>query len=189
MPMPSCSNGDEKESSSHKLPLSMNAGGSFGKASICSGFSVRSGSSNGDRDQQIEKYLKTHSLDYSANDANSIRLAINKTSELDSSAGPLKKISEKPNNQTPSKLVNNAAAPLSPSLIKCNILKGKCDEFSGNIKGNVTLNGLLFIHSILLARSEEDSVPTKLTNQLLQQYPGSEQPPSLESATFVSVVS
>lgn len=106
------------------------AGGSFGKASISSGFSVKSGSS-GDRDSHIDSILKTiakdsaatsHSIDYSVNDANSIRLSINKTSELDTSAGPLKKMSEKPNNQTTSKLAN--AAPLSPSVIKCNILKG-----------------------------------------------------------------
>lgn len=112
-----------------KMP-SVGGGGSFGKASISSGFSVKSGSS-GDRDSHIDSILKTiakdsaattHSLDYSVNDANSIRLAINKTSELDTSAGPLKKMSEKPNNQATSKLVN---APLSPSLIKCNILKGK----------------------------------------------------------------
>lgn len=132
--MPSCSTngGDVKEvaiAATIKMP-SVGGGGSFGKASISSGFSVKSGSS-GDRDSHIDSILKTiakdsaattHSLDYSVNDANSIRLAINKTSELDTSAGPLKKMSEKPNNQATSKLVN---APLSPSLIKCNILKGK----------------------------------------------------------------
>lgn len=163
--MPSCSSEAANEI---KMPFVGGAGGgSFGKASISSGFSGTS-----DRDSHIDSILKTiakdsaptsHSLDYSVNDANSIRLAINKTSELDSSAGPLKKMSEKPNNQTAAKLVNTTAVPLSPSLIKCNILK---------------------------ARSDEDAMPTKLTNQLFQQYPGAgDQPPSLESATFVSVVS
>lgn len=132
--MPSCStnNGDTTPTNTYnKMP---SAGGSFGKASISSGFSVRSGGSNGDRDSHIDSILKTiakdsaatsHSLDYSVNDANSIRLAINKTSELDTSAGPLKKMSEKPNNQTAAKLASAAAVPLSPSLIKCNILKGR----------------------------------------------------------------
>lgn len=135
MPQPTSSSSssgvEAKEPPTSKMPSV--GGGSFGKASISSGFSVRSGSSGGggERDSHIDSILKTiakdsaattHSLDYSVNDANSIRLAINKTSELDSSAGPLKKMSEKPNNQTTSKLSN---APLSPSLIKCNILKGR----------------------------------------------------------------
>lgn len=128
LPMPSSSGGGSSETTTPKMPSL--GGGSFGKASISSEFSVRSGSS--DRDSHIDSILKTiakdsaatsQSLDYSVNDANSIRLAINKTSELDSSAGPLKKMSEKPNNQT-AKVVNASAVPLSPSLIKCNILKG-----------------------------------------------------------------
>lgn len=118
------------------MPSLGGGGSSFGKASISSGFSVRSGASS-ERDSQIDSILKTiakdsaatsHSLDYSVNDANSIRLAVNKTSELDNSAGPLKKMSEKPNNQA-TKVVNVAAAPLSPSLIKCNILKGEWIEW------------------------------------------------------------
>lgn len=132
LPMPSASGGGGSSAETTTTPkMPSLGGGSFGKASISSGFSVRSGSS--DRDSHIDSILKTiakdsaatsQSLDYSVNDANSIRLAINKTSELDSSAGPLKKMSEKPNNQT-AKVVNAGAAPLSPSLIKCNILKGE----------------------------------------------------------------
>lgn len=99
-------------------------GGSFGKASISSGFSIKSGGS--DRDTHIDNLLKTIAKDSgqdSVNDANSIRVTINKTSNIESNTDTLKKMSEKPNNQT--KMSNMGAAPLSPSLIKCNILKGE----------------------------------------------------------------
>lgn len=148
MPMPSCSNnhnGDITPTPTYNKMPSSSLGGSFGKASISSGFSVKSGGSNSDRDSHIDSILKTIAKDSAAtshaldlNDANSIRLAINKTSELDTSAGPLKKMSEKPNNQTQvNKLGNHAAAaPLSPSLIKCNILKGE-SGLSGQLKARL----------------------------------------------------
>lgn len=56
------------------------------------------------------------SLQESINDANSIRLNVNKTSELENNTGTL-------NNKT--KLANIGGTSLAPSQIKCNILKGK----------------------------------------------------------------
>lgn len=105
---------------------------SFGKASISSAFSVKSGASS-ERDSHIDNLLKTIAKDTSAamhaqeslNDANSIRVTINKTSDLESNTDTLKKLAsgtEKPNNQTK---VTSMAGPLPPSQIKCNILKGK----------------------------------------------------------------
>ena len=102
--------------------------GSIGKASICSGFSIKS--HNSDRDQQIDNLLKTIAKDPSPslhgqelNDASSFKITINKTSELETNNDTLKKLStkEKPNNQI--KLPNTANA-LPPGQIKCNILKG-----------------------------------------------------------------
>uniref|UniRef100_A0A1B0EY03 FERM domain-containing protein n=1 Tax=Lutzomyia longipalpis TaxID=7200 RepID=A0A1B0EY03_LUTLO len=145
---------------------------SFGKASISSAFSVKSGASS-ERDSHIDNLLKTIAKDTSAamhaqeslNDANSIRVTINKTSDLETNTDTLKKLAsgaEKPNNQTK---VTSVAGPLPPSQLKCNILK---------------------------ARNEEESAattPTKMTNQLFVQPlpPTSDGPSSLEAATFVSV--
>uniref|UniRef100_A0A6B2EIW1 Putative rho guanine nucleotide exchange factor cdep n=1 Tax=Phlebotomus kandelakii TaxID=1109342 RepID=A0A6B2EIW1_9DIPT len=144
---------------------------SFGKASISSAFSVKSGASS--EHSHIDNLLKSIAKDTSAamhaqeslNDANSIRVTINKTSDLESNTDTLKKLAsgaEKPNNQTK---VTSVAGPLPPSQLKCNILK---------------------------ARNEEESAcstPTKLTNQLFVQPlpPSSDGPSSLEAATFVSV--
>uniref|UniRef100_A0A1L8DMQ1 Putative rho guanine nucleotide exchange factor cdep n=1 Tax=Nyssomyia neivai TaxID=330878 RepID=A0A1L8DMQ1_9DIPT len=141
---------------------------SFGKASISSAFSVKSGASS-ERDSHIDNLLKTIAKDTSAamhaqeslNDANSIRVTINKTSDLETNTDTLKKLAsgtEKPNNQTK---VTSVAGPLPPSQLKCNILK---------------------------ARNEEET-PTKMTNQLFVQPlpPTSDGPSSLEAATFVSV--
>lgn len=111
--------------------------GSFGKASICSTFSVKSG--NSDRDNQIDNLLKTISKDTTPaihaqellNDATSIRVTINKTSDFESNTDTLKKLSsnEKPNNQT--KLPTTSGVPLPPGQLKCNILKGelKIEDF------------------------------------------------------------
>lgn len=143
--------------------------GSFGKASITSGLSVKSGSS--DRDSQIDTLLKTISKDPSSsnhvqesvNDVTNIRVTMNKTSEFDNDT--LKRISgaEKPNNQT--KGVGGATIP---SLqMKCNILKARADE-------------------------EAHHTPAKLTNQLYvssNSHSASTDsgPDSLNAATFVSV--
>lgn len=115
-------------------------GGSFGKASISSGFSIHTTTSS-DRDSQIDTLLKTIAKDPSPslhgvelNDASSFKITINKTSELETNNDTLKKLAttphaEKPNNQI--KLSNSAAAaagggvPLPPGQIKCNILKGR----------------------------------------------------------------
>jgi band 4.1-like protein 5 len=108
-------------------------GGSFGKASISSALSIKSNTS--DRDSQIDSILKTIAKDpslphghESLNDATSIRLTVNKTSELDTHTDTLKKLSigshEKPNNQT--KLASGGVGtPLPPGQMKCNILKGE----------------------------------------------------------------
>lgn len=102
--------------------------GSFGKASI------KSFKSNGSSipDSQIDNLLlykkivkdpsPTVHLE-ALNDAKSIKIGINKTSELEMNNDTLKKFSnDRPNNQI--KLLNSAAA-LPPSQIKCNILKGE----------------------------------------------------------------
>lgn len=114
-------------------------GGSFGKASISSGFSIRTNSS--DRDSQIDTLMKTIAKDPSPslhgvelNDASSFKITINKTSELETNNDTLKKLAvsatpEKPNNQI--KLSNAAITPLPPGQIKCNILKGLCASSHG----------------------------------------------------------
>lgn len=107
-------------------------GGSFGKASISSGFSIKTNSS--DRDSHIDTLMKTIAKDPSPslhgvelNDASSFKVTINKTSELETNNDTLKKLAtstgEKPNNQI--KLSNAAIIPLPPGQIKCNILKGR----------------------------------------------------------------
>lgn len=143
-------------------------GGSFGKASISSGFSIKTTSS--DRDSHIDTLMKTIAKDPSPslhgvelNDASSFKITINKTSELETNNDTLKKLAtgssaaaEKPNNQI--KLSNAAVTPLPPGQIKCNILK---------------------------ARVEEELHP-KLTNHQLY-VPLNDGPDSLSAATFVSV--
>ncbi|XP_035773872.1 uncharacterized protein LOC118456873 isoform X2 [Anopheles albimanus] len=153
-------------------------GGSFGKASISSGFSIHTTASS-ERDSQIDTLLKSIAKDPSPslhgvelNDASSFKITINKTSELETNNDTLKKLatgtggagaSEKPNNQI--KLSNSAAAaagagvPLPPGQIKCNILK---------------------------ARVEEELHP-KLTNHQLYVPSHDGGPESLNAATFVSV--
>ncbi|XP_058130630.1 band 4.1-like protein 5 isoform X2 [Anopheles coustani] len=171
-------------SGGHNHHHSHHTGGSFGKASISSGFSIHTnGTSSSDRDSQIDTLLKTIAKDPSPslhgvelNDASSFKITINKTSELETNNDTLKKLAttpaEKPNNQI--KLSNNAAAaaaaaaatggagvPLPPGQIKCNILK---------------------------ARVEEELHP-KLTNHQLYvpSQPLHDGPESLNAATFVSV--
>ncbi|XP_055588207.1 band 4.1-like protein 5 isoform X2 [Uranotaenia lowii] len=155
-------------------PPGYHHGGSFGKASISSGFSIKTNSS--DRDSQIDTLLKTIAKDPSPslhgvelNDASSFKITINKTSELETNNDTLKKLAsavgspgpggEKPNNQI--KLSNAAVNSLPPSQIKCNILK---------------------------ARVEEELHP-KLTNHQLYvpSQPMSELTDPISAATFVSV--
>lgn len=129
----------EQPSSSKKLvddPSVFNKIGysSFGKASICSSFSAKSGGSTGN--ENLDSLLKTISKEQptnvqeSLNDVNSIRVIVNKTSDLENNTDTLKKLSssssaaaDKPNNQT--KLANISGTPLPPGEIKCSILKGK----------------------------------------------------------------
>jgi band 4.1-like protein 5 len=127
---------DPVASSATTFNKNAHGGGSFGKASISSAFSIKSNTS--ERDSQIDSILKTiakdpsmpHGHHESLNDATSIRLSVNKTSELDTHTDTLKKLSsaatnEKPNNQT--KLANvGGGTPLPPGQMKCNILKGLC---------------------------------------------------------------
>lgn len=115
-----------------KFAKNAHGGWSFGKTFISSALSIKSNSS--DRDSQIDNILKTIAKDpslpvqESLNDATSIRLTVNKTSELDTHTVTLKKLStmlhEKPNNQ--SKLASGGGGvPLPPGQMKCNILKGE----------------------------------------------------------------
>ncbi|XP_053699287.1 band 4.1-like protein 5 isoform X2 [Sabethes cyaneus] len=135
-------------------------GGSFGKASICSGFSIKTNSS--DRDSQLDTLMKSIAKDPASsllNDASSFKITINKTSELETNNDTLKKLAvsptEKPNNQI--KLSNAVVTPLPPGQIKCNILK---EELHPKLT-----NHQLYVPSQLL----------------------SDGPDSLNAATFVSV--
>lgn len=168
---------------------------SFGKASICSSFSAKSGSSTGN--ENLDSLLKTISKEptngqESLNDVNSIRVTVNKTSDLENNTDTLKKLSaaDKPNNQT--KLANIGGTPLPPGQIKCNILKGKLVSHSSRGKKFKRKN------SLFAARAEEEAVvtPTKLTNQLYVRSAATSNnnainggDESLNAATFVSVVS
>lgn len=62
-------------------------------------------------------------------------MAINKTSDLDNNTDTLKELS-KPNNQT--KLASVSGAPLLPSQIKCNILKGRALYTLNKLQENPT---------------------------------------------------
>lgn len=172
---------------------------SFGKASICSSFSAKSGSSTGN--ENLDSLLKTISkeptnVQESLNDVNSIRVAVNKTSDLENNTDTLKKLSaaDKPNNQT--KLANIGGTPLPPGQIKCNILKGNV-----RFELNLSTKSQLAKIAQFAARAEEEAVvtPTKLTNQLYVRSAATSNnnnnaiinggDESLNAATFVSVVS
>ncbi|KAL7728004.1 hypothetical protein ACLKA6_018928 [Drosophila palustris] len=126
--------------------------GSFGKASISSGqLSVRSGLS--DKDRELDSLLKSIVKDPSPsvlaneaiNDANSIRVTINKTFDMDHNTETLKRLSnnnEKPNNQV--KMANVGATALPPGNIKCNILKARVEEELG-ASGNAKLTNQMFV--------------------------------------------
>lgn len=133
-------------------------GGSFGKASISSGFSIKTTSSERER---LDTLMKTYAKDPSPsihsaelNETSIFKVTINKTPD-----DTLKKLStgcntaEKPNNQV--KLSNAVMTPLPPSQMKCNILKA-------------------------------EELHPKLTNHQLY-VPPNDGPDSLSAATFVSV--
>ncbi|XP_055376006.1 band 4.1-like protein 5 isoform X2 [Condylostylus longicornis] len=106
---------------------------SIGKSSISSGFSIKSSLS--DKDSQLDSLLKSIVKEPSSsvlaneaiNDANSIRVTVNKTSDMEHNNETLKRLStsEKPNNL---KLSNIGGAQLPPGQIKCNILKARVEE-------------------------------------------------------------
>lgn len=167
--------------------------GSFGKASISSAFSVKSGTS--DRDSQIDTLLKTIAKDTassihaqeSLNDATSIRVTINKNTDYENNNDTLKKLTtnEKPNNQM--KLMN-VGATLPPLQMKCNILKGMTIVRLSPVE----FNDFCIVLYVFLARAEEEAHhPTKVTNQLYGSSMGNSDsgPDSLNAATIVSVVS
>uniref|UniRef100_A0A1A9UFM1 Moesin/ezrin/radixin homolog 1 n=1 Tax=Glossina austeni TaxID=7395 RepID=A0A1A9UFM1_GLOAU len=124
--------------------------GSFGKAGLtvelepeCSkatpigSLSVKSGLS--DKDKELDSLLKSIVKDPSPsilanealNDANSIRVTINKTFDMEHNTETLKRLSnsDKPNNQV--KLANVGGSALPPGHIKCNILKARVEEELG----------------------------------------------------------
>lgn len=125
--------------------------GSFGKASISSSFSIKSGLS--DKDKELDSLLKSIVKDPSPsilateaiNDANSIRVTINKTSDMEHNTETLKRLSnnnEKPNNQVKMANVNSGALP--PGHIKCNILKARVEEELG-AANNAKLTNQMFV--------------------------------------------
>ncbi|XP_055848711.1 band 4.1-like protein 5 isoform X5 [Episyrphus balteatus] len=125
--------------------------GSFGKASISSSFSIKSGLS--DKDKELDSLLKSIVKDPSPsilateaiNDANSIRVTINKTSDMEHNTETLKRLSnnnEKPNNQV--KMANIGSGALPPGHIKCNILKARVEEELG-AANNAKLTNQMFV--------------------------------------------
>ncbi|KAH8243780.1 hypothetical protein KR032_010072 [Drosophila birchii] len=165
--------------------------GSFGKASISSGqLSVKSGLS--DKDRELDSLLKSIVKDPSPsvlaneaiNDANSIRVTINKTFDMDHNTETLKRLSnanEKPNNQV--KLANVSTTALPPGNIKCNILKARVEEELG-AGGNAKLTNQMFVpaaHSSNMHPSNASIAGNTNTNSS-----GTDGPDSL-NATYISV--
>ncbi|XP_033163648.1 serine-rich adhesin for platelets isoform X1 [Drosophila mauritiana] len=166
--------------------------GSFGKASISSGqLSVKSGLS--DKDRELDSLLKSIVKDPSPsvlaneaiNDANSIRVTINKTFDMDHNTETLKRLSnanEKPNNQV--KLANVNTTALPPGNIKCNILKARVEEELG-AGGNAKLTNQMFVpaaHSSNMHTSNMNSSNSSSSNN----HAHSDGPDSL-NATYISV--
>ncbi|KAH8249992.1 hypothetical protein KR026_003303 [Drosophila bipectinata] len=158
--------------------------GSFGKASISSGqLSVKSGLS--DKDRELDSLLKSIVKDPSPsvlaneaiNDANSIRVTINKTFDMDHHTETLKRLSntnEKPNNQV--KLANVSTTALPPGNIKCNILKARVEEELG-AGGNAKLTNQMFVPA---------AHPSTMHSSNSNMNSGSDGPDSL-NATYISV--
>ncbi|XP_017142757.1 tyrosine-protein phosphatase non-receptor type 21 isoform X2 [Drosophila miranda] len=167
--------------------------GSFGKASISSGqLSVKSGLS--DKDRELDSLLKSIVKDPSPsvlaneaiNDANSIRVTINKTFDMDHNTETLKRLSnanEKPNNQV--KLANVGATALPPGNIKCNILKARVEEELG-AGGNAKLTNQMFVPaaSSVSHSGMHTSITSSHSNN--SNHAHSDGPDSL-NATYISV--
>ncbi|XP_017084465.2 LOW QUALITY PROTEIN: mucin-5AC [Drosophila eugracilis] len=170
--------------------------GSFGKASISSGqLSVKSGLS--DKDRELDSLLKSIVKDPSPsvlaneaiNDANSIRVTINKTFDMDHNTETLKRLSnanEKPNNQV--KLANVSTTALPPGNIKCNILKARVEEELG-AGGNAKLTNQMFVpaaHSSNMHTSNTNTSNCSSTTTNNNNHAHSDGPDSL-NATYISV--
>ncbi|XP_022221944.1 band 4.1-like protein 5 isoform X3 [Drosophila obscura] len=170
--------------------------GSFGKASISSGqLSVKSGLS--DKDRELDSLLKSIVKDPSPsvlaneaiNDANSIRVTINKTFDMDHNTETLKRLSnanEKPNNQV--KLANVGATSLPPGNIKCNILKARVEEELG-AGGNAKLTNQMFVPAASSAAHSGHSgmhTSTSSSHSNNSNHAHSDGPDSL-NATYISV--
>ncbi|XP_034486667.1 band 4.1-like protein 4B isoform X3 [Drosophila innubila] len=172
--------------------------GSFGKASISSGqLSVRSGLS--DKDRELDSLLKSIVKDPSPsvlaneaiNDANSIRVTINKTFDMDHNTETLKRLSnttnnEKPNNQV--KLANVGATALPPGNIKCNILKARVEEELG-ASGNAKLTNQMFVpaaHSSSSSNTNSNNMHVNNNNNNNLNHSHNDGPDSL-NATYISV--
>ncbi|EDW14589.1 uncharacterized protein DDB_G0283357 isoform X1 [Drosophila mojavensis] len=173
--------------------------GSFGKASISSGqLSVRSGLS--DKDRELDSLLKSIVKDPSPsvlaneaiNDANSIRVTINKTFDMDHNTETLKRLSnnnEKPNNQV--KLANVGASALPPGNIKCNILKARVEEELGASGGNAKLTNQMFVPAAHSSNSTSNSSSANMhvnnnNNISNSNHTHTDGPDSL-NATYISV--
>ncbi|XP_037822066.1 probable serine/threonine-protein kinase DDB_G0282963 isoform X1 [Lucilia sericata] len=166
---------------------------SFGKASIHSGLSIKSGLS--DKDKELDSLLKSIVKDPSPsvlateaiNDANSIRVTINKTFDMDHNTETLKRLSnsEKPNNQV--KLANVGAAALPPGHIKCNILKARVEEELG-ANTNAKLTNQMFVPAATSVNSTNNNNNITTTNNLQNTTTihHSDGPDSL-NATYISV--
>ncbi|KAL5284286.1 EPB41L4B family protein [Megaselia abdita] len=153
--------------------------GSFGKASIGSYHSIKSGLS--EKDKELDSLLKSIAKEPSStvhaneaiNDANSIKVTINKTSNLEHNTETLKRMSthiteDKPNNQV--KMSNVGGASLPPGHLKCNILKARVEEELG---ANAKLTNQMFVPGAF------SSGPSSINNV--------ESGPDSLNATYISV--
>ncbi|XP_039491932.1 serine-rich adhesin for platelets isoform X1 [Drosophila santomea] len=167
--------------------------GSFGKASISSGqLSVKSGLS--DKDRELDSLLKSIVKDPSPsvlaneaiNDANSIRVTINKTFDMDHNTETLKRLSnanEKPNNQV--KLANVSTTALPPGNIKCNILKARVEEELG-AGGNAKLTNQMFVPAAHSSNMHTSNTNCSNSSTSSNNHAHSDGPDSL-NATYISV--
>ncbi|XP_034665485.1 tyrosine-protein phosphatase 1 isoform X1 [Drosophila subobscura] len=168
--------------------------GSFGKASISSGqLSVKSGLS--DKDRELDSLLKSIVKDPSPsvlaneaiNDANSIRVTINKTFDMDHNTETLKRLSnanEKPNNQV--KLANVGSTSLPPGNIKCNILKARVEEELG-AGGNAKLTNQMFVPAASSAAAHSVMHTSISSNNSGSNHAHSSDGPDSLNATYISV--
>ncbi|CAD6993523.1 unnamed protein product [Ceratitis capitata] len=175
--------------------------GSFGKASISSGFSIRSALS--DKDKELDSLLKSIVKDPSPsilateaiNDANSIRVTINKTFDMEHNTETLKRLSssDKPNNQV--KLANVGGGALPPGHIKCNILKARVEEELGssvlsNANTNAKMTNQMFVPAPSTVQhnnnNNSNSIFSSINSNNNSTVYSSDGPDSL-NATYISV--